>query len=291
MANASTLPVAVVIPCFNDGSTVMEAVESALAEVPAEIVVVNDGSTDPRTLVAFQAVRARGVRVLDQANAGLSAARMAGVRATTSPFVMVLDADDCVAPGALRLMSQALDHDPGLAVVWGDIERIGQPGYLRYSKGLSLDPWRITFVNELVASTMVRRTALEECGGWQLRSAFEDWDLWMTMAERGMRGRHVGQVTLLYRVADARMYQRALRDYAALVQTLRERHRPLFARRALNRRASQTRWSVKAAWTILGGLPMPESLRRYALFGALVTLEPRARRRRWPGRPHQGQVR
>jgi glycosyltransferase involved in cell wall biosynthesis len=280
MANASTLPVAVVIPCFNDGSTVMEAVESALAEGPAEIVVVNDGSTDPGTLEAFSQLRQRGVRVIDRENGGLAAARMTGVEETTSPFVMVLDADDCIAPGALRTMADALARDPRLGVVWGDVERFGAAGYLRYPKARSLDPWRITVMNELVASTLVRRTSLIEAGGWTLTRPFEDWDLWMSMAERGIAGLHVGCVTLRYRVDEPRMYRNALRDYPALMTLLRTRHADLFAARRTNRRRSASPRRLKWVWTLAEALPIPQRLRRYVVFAALVACEPSRRRAR-----------
>lgn len=280
MDTSPPLPVAVVIPCFNDGATVEEAVESALAQSPAELVVVNDGSTDEGTLAVFERLRGRGVQVIDRPNGGLAAARMTGVAHTTSPFIMALDADDCIAPGALRTMASALERDPGLGVVWGDVERFGKAGYLRYPKGRSLDPWRITFANELVASTMLRRTSLLEAGGWTLRSAFEDWDLWMAMAERGIRGRHVDCVTLRYRVDEPRMYRGALKDYSTLVAALRSRHPGVFSHRAINRRRSGSPWLLKVLWTTVAIVPMPERARRYLIFASLLISEPSRRRRK-----------
>ncbi len=278
------LPVAVVIPCFNDGATLEEAVASAVSENPTEIVVVNDGSTEPGTLSVFSRLRARGITVVDRENGGLAAARMTGVERTASPFVMVLDADDRIAPGALNAMSDALTSRADLGVVWGDVERFGEAGYLRYPKARDLDPWRITIMNKLVASTMVRRTSLVQAGGWTLRAPFEDWDLWMAMAERGIAGRHVGIVTLRYRVDEPRMYRNALRDYAALVSLLRQRHPALFAARAANRRRSNSSRLLKLLWTVIVAIPCPERLRRYLLFASLTLSEPSRRRRRHPRR-------
>src|SRR4051812_7174454 len=93
--------VAVVIPCHDDGPLAVEAVDSVLREVEeVELVVVDDGSTAPETQEALDGLRARGVRVLRQDNAGLGAARMAGVGATTAPYVFPLDSDDLLEPGA-----------------------------------------------------------------------------------------------------------------------------------------------------------------------------------------------
>ena len=139
--------VAVIIPCFNDGLFVQEAVQSARSQNPAELVVVDDGSDDSQTLEVLRRLADEGVRVIRQTNAGLSAARMAGVHGTTAPYVMVLDSDDQVADGALERMSGALDASSSLDVVWGDVVRFGKAGYRRYPKGKTLDPWRMTFLN------------------------------------------------------------------------------------------------------------------------------------------------
>lgn len=275
-----SVDVAVVIPCFNDGHVVGDAVASAIREGAAEVIVVNDGSTDAATVTRLANLESPIVRVIHQENKGLAAARTTGLRATLRPLVMVLDADDEVAPGALESMATAMALDQSLAVVWGDVERFGQAGKLIYKKGSRLDPWRITFVNEIVASTMVRREVVLSVGGWSLDDAFEDWDLWMTLAERGWAGRHVGVTTLRYRVDDPRMYRKALRRYGELVRRLQSRHKDLFESRAASRRNSASSAALKILWTVIAGLPIPEGIRRYLLFGSLVLCEPGRRRRR-----------
>ena len=274
----------VVIPCFNDGSTVRDAVTSSLAQAPGDLVVVDDGSTDPQTLVVLDGLRETGIRVIRQPNAGPAAARTRGIAETTEPYVMHLDADDMIAPGALHLMASALDGDESLSIAWGDIERLGRGGYLRYPKGRSLDPWRITFVNELVSQSMVRRTALEAVGGWPHHDLYEDWDLWMEMAERGFRGRNVGEVTIYYRVGEPGLYQNALPHHGATVKRMRHRHAGLFSRRTEARRSAAAGRALKVLWTAIDAVPMPGTLKRYLLFGALVLAEPSRRRRRRPPR-------
>lgn len=278
----STRDVAVVIPCFNDGATVKEAVASALAQGPGELVVVDDGSTDASTRAVFDQLTSEGITVVHQQNGGLAAARMAGVRATTRPYVLALDADDMVAPGAMICMAEALQRDPNLAVVWGDVERFGAAGFRRYPKARTLDPWRISHVNELVASTMIRRSALLAAGGWSFQSSFEDWDLWMAMAERGMSGRHVGMTTLRYRVDQPRMYRSALRSYGRLVRELEARHPTLFRKRRNLARRADAGQLLKIAWTLIDVLPAPLRLKRFLYFGALVACEPS---RRWRAQP------
>ncbi len=91
--------VTVVIPCYNQGRFLHDAIGSvARQQHPrVELIVVNDGSTDATGVVA----RAAGARVLDQPNRGVSAARNAGLQHATGDFVIFLDADDELLPDAI----------------------------------------------------------------------------------------------------------------------------------------------------------------------------------------------
>src|SRR5688572_3618485 len=102
-------PIAVVIPCHDDGATLGEAVDSALRQdVPVEVIVIDDGSTDAGTAVVLQRLAGAGIRVLRQDNRGPGPARMAGLRATGAEYALPLDADDRLPPGALRLLRDEL---------------------------------------------------------------------------------------------------------------------------------------------------------------------------------------
>ena len=135
--------VAVVVPCFDDGETLADALASLRDQEPHELVVVDDGSSDPSTLAVLEGVERDGIRVIRQENGGLSAARMTGVRATSARYVMPLDADDALAPGSLAALADALDREPAAVMAWGDIEIWGDVE-LRLKVGRRLDPWQIT---------------------------------------------------------------------------------------------------------------------------------------------------
>ena len=249
---------AVVIPCFNDGSTILEAVASARAQEPAEIVVVNDGSTDEATLARLRALEDDGVRVVHQANGGLSAARMAGVAATSAPYVYPLDSDDQLAPGALTRLADALDANAEAAVAFGDVEMFGAADHYFDESATRLDPWILTYLSVIPASSLVRRDALLAVGGWQLNEGgYEDWDLWMTFAERGLHGVYAGGLMYRYCVAaDPRMWRRAMAQHDRLVGHLRERHPQLFAERRRNWLRSSARPHEKLLFPLIDALPM-----------------------------------
>lgn len=224
--------IAVVIPCFNDGPLAAGAVQSVREREEVEIVVVDDGSSDAATAEALAGVEAEGVRVVRQANAGLGAARMAGVAATRAPFVYPLDSDDLLEPGALKDLADALEAAPAdAAFAWGDYVIFGDYDG-RYRAPERFLPWSLTYVNQYPVSSLIRRSALEAAGGWQWR-AYEDWDLWLRFVELGFTGLAVDRVVYRRRLhGDSRLLQGARRRHADLYRQLQERHPDAFARRA-----------------------------------------------------------
>lgn len=111
----------VVIPAFNAAATLAHAIESVRAQTwPAhEIIVVDDGSTDATAEVAHQFA---DVRLIRQANSGVSVARNAGAAAASGDWLAFLDADDSYAPDRLRLHAEWIAEDPTLDFLTGDYE-------------------------------------------------------------------------------------------------------------------------------------------------------------------------
>lgn len=273
---------AVVIPCFNDGSTLGEAVAATYDQEPVELVVVDDGSTDPETLQVLEQLRSEGVHIVSQANGGLSAARMAGVSATSAPYVLPLDADDVLVAGSIAPLADTLDARPTAVLAWGDTEIWGDV-QLRLRVGRRLDPWQIAHLNVLPTTSMVRRDALLGVGGWQLRHGYEDWDLWMAFAERGWEGVYVEVVVQRYRRRSGRMLEGCIPRHEELYAELKRRHPLLFARRWDLWRGSGAPLTARALFPMVSALPLSEfdKSRLYHLANApRQALTMRRRRRR-----------
>lgn len=246
---------AVIVPCFDDGATLGEALDSLRGQEPHELVVVDDGSRDPETLGVMERLRHAGVHVLRQENAGLSAARMAGVAATSAPYVLPLDADDALEPGAVTALADALDRDAGAALAWGDVTIFGDFEY-RLAPRRVLDPWWITFANGVPVTSMIRRDALLDAGGWSMGSGYEDWDLWMSLAERGRRGIYIAQPVQRYRRHGVRMLGETIARRDERLAQLRLRHPDLFARRSRTWRSSQAPWRSRLLLPLVHRLPL-----------------------------------
>jgi glycosyltransferase involved in cell wall biosynthesis len=270
-ANPEATRIAVVVTCFDSGSTLRETLASFREAEPLELVVVDDGSERLETLRVLEEIRSGGVRVIRQDNRGLSSALMTGVRATTSPYVMRFDSDDIALPGALGQLADGLDRNPNAAAAWGDLETFGL-ARARIPSVPRLDPWHLTHTNGLPASAMFRREALLGVGGWELRRGYEDWDVWMSLAERGAHGVYVERVAYRYRRTGSGLMSVSLSSFDEHYRELRERHRRLFAERRRNRRLSRAPRILKLFLPVVERLPFVTRLRKVQLAQALTVL-------------------
>ena len=269
--------VAVIVPCFNDGTFVTEAVHSIDEREPVELVVVDDGSRDAATAEVLERLASDGVQVVrHEVNRGLSAAHTTGLRSTEAPYVFPLDADDLLMPRVLATMADRLDGHPEAMACFGDHEVFGASRFRRQVP-LTIDPYRVAFRNELTASALYRRTMLEAVNAWEPVVAgaagrddfFEDWHLWMSLAERGAAWIHVGRVILVYRrrLHAGRLTNAGEARRREQYRRLKERHTCLFARLREHRRRSPLPLAVKAVYPLIFGdrprLPLEYRVKRF----------------------------
>jgi glycosyltransferase involved in cell wall biosynthesis len=176
--------VSVIVPCYNGAAFLEETLRSALAQSYAEVevVVVDDGSTDSSPEIA----RRFPVRYIRQPNRGLCEARNVGIRESKGDYLVFLDADDRLKPGAIEAGLRALAQRPDCAMTVGDHMFItADGGYLASStKECSTHSHyeallKSNFI-EMIASVLFRRSIFDEVGGFDatLRVA-EDYELYL----------------------------------------------------------------------------------------------------------------
>jgi GT2 family glycosyltransferase len=191
----------VVTPCLDHGELLVDAVASFERSAPpgSELIIVDDGSTQPRTREVLAALRAAGYTVIDQPHGGLAAARNRAVAAARAPYILPLDSDNRLRPGFPAAAIAVLDADPAVGVVYGDRWELGQrSGRVRVPE-LDLD--RLLTGNYIDACAVFRRSIWEACGGYDpLAPGWEDWELWISAAARGWRFHRLDEITFDYRV-------------------------------------------------------------------------------------------
>jgi glycosyltransferase involved in cell wall biosynthesis len=221
--------ISVVIPCYNQGHFLEEAVKSAVSlAYDVEVIVVDDGSTDDTPAVATRCI---GVRYVRQENRGLAAARNHGFEAAAGDLVIFLDADDRLLPNGIDAGARALAANPGCAMAYGRCVMMGPDGTVwptpQQRRVLSGHHAMFLRTNPIwmPAMAIFRRSALAEVGGFAAGfDASADYDLYLRIALAHQVHDH-GVLVAAYRRHDASMSssaQRMLQDTLAVML----RHRP-----------------------------------------------------------------
>ncbi|WP_161965067.1 glycosyltransferase family A protein [Ornithinimicrobium cerasi] len=187
----------IIIPTYNDDPDhLAAAVESALAQTygDVEIVVVDDGSTQP--------VSIDGVRVIRQDNEGTSSAVTTGIAATDGEFVLILGGDDRMDAHLVAESVTLLQDDREAVAAIPHLEQFGdfrtKIGEMPFEARLA----DLIFRNRIVATAMFRRSTWEACGGYdRTLQALEDWELWVRfLAQTNGLMRRVPTAKFYYRI-------------------------------------------------------------------------------------------
>jgi glycosyltransferase involved in cell wall biosynthesis len=222
--------IAVVVPCFNDGSTIGETIHSIREAEPVDIVVIDDGSTDASTVALLDSLATDGaIQLVRKANGGVASALRTGFEVARTEYAFVLASDDLAEAGALADLADALDHAPRYDFAYGHSHHFGDVDFVR--QAAPWNPWILLHSNLWEATCLFRREVVNAAGGFPSNSGYEDWDLFMALAERGSEGLLVDRLVFHYRIhGGARINPNVRSRFREHYATLRRTHAPLFQR-------------------------------------------------------------
>lgn len=187
---ATDFDITVIVAGRNCAPFLEEAIRSALnqSHAPSQVIYSDDASLDDSLAIAH----GLGVRVIaSPAHEGVCAARNRGLAMARSRWVLHLDADDLLPREYLASRAATLAAHPQATFCYGPAQEFGARAV--YWQAPEWDVPRLWCDNYINTSTLVRRDALLDAGGWQegIGTAW-DWDLWLRLAQRGYAG--VGDV-------------------------------------------------------------------------------------------------
>ncbi len=204
--------VTVIVPFYNLGETILETLESILAQTyrPLEILIFNDGSNDPMSLQVLSQVRNRKlpeVRIVDVPNAGLAQARNTAARMARGEFLVFCDADDCLEPAFVEKTLRVAQLYPNVHIVYTWVRYFGE------IQGI-FSTWNAEFPfflahNMFIPICLVRRSAFLAYGQNRSEMVFglEDYDGWIAMLEAGCGALSIPEVLARYRVRKDSMFR------------------------------------------------------------------------------------
>ncbi|MGI8819367.1 MAG: glycosyltransferase [Chthoniobacterales bacterium] len=235
----------VLITLYNYAPYVEACVASAAAAIArlghrAEIVIVNDGSSDGSFERAEQCLRRSELplRIVDKKfNTGLADARNTGLEFARAPFVFMMDADNLLFPDALRQLFAVMTAEDYAAAYSLLCRFRGRPeNRIGLLSAYDWDPQILVQYPYIDAMAMFRRDDLLELGGYDSQLSqigwfgWEDYDMWLRFAQRDLRVGFVPNTLCLYRSHEASMIHTTNLFQMDLVRHFGERYGDLLAR-------------------------------------------------------------
>lgn len=224
--------VSVIIPCYNQGQFIDDAIESVLAQTykDFEVIIINDGSTDPQVALTLESYRRPPITLIHTDNQGLASARNNGIRISTGVYVLPLDADDRIARSYVEKAVSVLDANPDTGIVYCEAEFFGE----------NTGPWdlppysfpEILLGNMIFCSGMYRKSDWQQVNGYNANMKFglADFDFWLSLIELGRGVYRIPEPLFFYRQRSGSMNKSITREQLVYSYTqLFKNHPALYA--------------------------------------------------------------
>ena len=195
--------ISVIVPCYNLGEYINEAIQSVLAQTVRdfEILVVDDGSTDEVTRSLLASRTWPSTTSYRTENQGLAGARNFLLERARGRYLCALDADDKLHPQYFEKTLAAFDTDPTLTFVSTRLQMFGEQD-LVWPPELRCDLPTLLSDCPIFSAALVRREAVASVGGYDRHmpaQGDEDWDLWISLLEAGHQGVILPDILFYYR--------------------------------------------------------------------------------------------
>ncbi len=208
------LPVSIIIPCFNHGIYLNDALQNLnpINEL-YEVIIVNDGSNEELTINALEDIEKKEYRVLHTANAGLSSARNAGIEIAQGKYILLLDADNKINPEFIKEAYNLFEERKEIDVIYSDAEYFGDKKGLWKVGEFNLQ--RLMIHNYIDACAFVRKSVFAKVGGYdmQMKGGLEDWEMWLRIAFENGNFFYWEHVGFYYRVLNTSMSKVLSKSY------------------------------------------------------------------------------
>jgi len=224
--------ISVIIPCFNHGKFIEDAVESVKKQTfkEYEIIVVNDGSTDQFTVnkIKYLSDKYKDIVVINQPNGHLSNARNNGIKISKGEFFFPLDADDYIEPGTLEMCYKKIQNNKKLGFVYTYTRFFGDINESIVRRNYNL--CKLMKTNYIVASCLFRKKAWDSVGGYDesMKSGYEDWEFLIRLGKSGWFGKLLRYPLFCYRIHGESMVGEAIKKHNKNIIYIKNKHSDIY---------------------------------------------------------------
>lgn len=204
MLAESCVKVSVIVPVYNDGDFLIDTIKSVETQTLKawEIIIIDDGSTDKRTLEILEKINTDKVKIFHIDNGGPSRARNYGIERARGEFILPLDADDLIMPTYLEKAVAVMDSAPNMGIVYCEAELFGK----RTGKWILPEYSLATMLhnNVIFVTSLFRKSDWQVAGGFNenLKFGIEDYDFWLSIIELERDVYKIPEVLFKYRIKE-----------------------------------------------------------------------------------------
>ncbi len=248
--------VSVITPCYNDGEWIEETIASVLDSTypNIEMIIVDDGSTDSRTLEILRSIDDSRIKVhFNGENLGVCKTRNLAVELSSGYYLLPVDGDDLISKDYISLAVEILESSPEVKVVTTNYKKFGER-----NKVMIIEPYSIEKLmghNIFPMTAMLRREDFDRSGGFNenMALALEDWDFWLSVLGSGGEVRCLEGIHFFYRIKKKKRSRNAKSanhaNLDALVRRVWQNHRELYSKYYLDPKETMEYLSLKGIKT------------------------------------------
>lgn len=224
--------ISIIIPCYNQGIYIEEAVQSVLDQSwqNFEIIIINDGSTDEHTNKILQEFNKPKTKVYTIENGGLANARNFGILKSNGEFILPLDADDKISKTYLAKAIEVFENED-VKLVYSKAALFGGHNGIWNLEDYSYN--RLLYQNMIFCSAVYRKADYLKSQGYNSNMLYgwEDWDFWLSLLNENSKVVCLNEIHFYYRVKNESMIKSISKEQEIyLYKQLYENHKNIYDR-------------------------------------------------------------
>lgn len=270
--------VSVIMPCYNDGKYIMEAVKSVESQTypELELIIVDDGSDDSYTLKVLGEISIPWAKVIRVKKSGPSNARNVGISAASGTMILPLDSDDTIDSSYIEKAVKTMEANPNVGVVYCQADLFGEKQGRWNLPDYSLD--KMLLDNIVFVTALFYKADWEKVGGFHsdMVHGMEDYDFWLSILELDKDIYQIPEVLFHYRIKPKSRTTSFANDISIVQQTYRDiymHHQKLYTKYAdkyamiLREALIEQSYKVRA---MTKGMAIVETLDKYPLIKRII---------------------
>ena len=228
--------ISVIVPCFNSGKTLTRTIESIKNQTweNKEIIVVNDGSNDKKTLKILEDFKNdKLLKIINQKNKGLSAARNTGVVNSKGSYLFFLDADDWIESTTLNDLYIHLLDNQKFAYTFSDCFLEGQASGIREKE---FNFFEQLFINQIPYSILIPKQIIIDIGLYdeKMKLGYEDWEMNIRLASKNFFGKRLKKSLFHYSVSNSGMLMsKSIKNHIFLWNYIKNKNKNLYKNKSV----------------------------------------------------------